>query len=76
MEVGTVKSFNPQVGFGFIEMESGREIFFHQTEILMKGFRTIEPGTPVEYSVGSDKRGRPKAVKVRHFKPADWQTAE
>jgi CspA family cold shock protein len=66
-QIGTVKTFNAVRGWGFIEAESGCDFFFYQGDILMAGFRTVEPGTPVEFSEGRDESGRLRAVNVRPF---------
>jgi CspA family cold shock protein len=66
MQVGTVRSFDAGKGYGFIECESGTTVFFHHTEILMEGYRTLDAGTPVEFSlVRSGEKGKWKAVQVR-----------
>jgi len=67
MQVGTVKAFDRTKHFGFIEAENGRQYFVHQTGILMDGVRVLLPGTPVEFRVGRDEKGRIQAVDVRPF---------
>ncbi|MBC8258411.1 MAG: cold shock domain-containing protein [SAR324 cluster bacterium] len=67
---GTVKWFNPNKGFGFIEQDSGDDLFVHQSEIRQAGFRFLNLGDRVEFEVGSGKKG-PVALKVIRTKPAD-----
>lgn len=65
--VGTVRKFDRQRGFGFIEEESGRSIFVHWTDIeTEEEFKTLIPGAPVEYDEGWHERGR-TAINVRAF---------
>ncbi len=65
MPIGTVKWFNDDKGFGFIEPEDGgRDVFAHHTEILSEGFRSLAEGDRVEFEVESGDKG-PKAVKIQ-----------
>ena len=68
--VGTVKWFNPNKGFGFIEQDNGDDLFVHQSEIRQVGFRFLNLGDRVEFEVGSGKKG-PVALKVIRTKSAD-----
>jgi len=65
MAVGTVRDFNPDRGYGFITGECGKHIFVHHSHIVMDGYRTLEPGTPVEFMVERTESGRLQAVNVR-----------
>ena len=67
---GTVKWFNPNKGFGFIEQDTGDDLFVHQSEIQQAGFRYLNLGDRVEFEVGPGKKG-PVALKVIRTKPAD-----
>ena len=60
---GTVKWFNPNKGFGFIEQDTGDDLFVHQSEIRQAGFRFLNLGDRVEFEVGPGKKG-PVALKV------------
>ncbi len=55
--VGTVKWFNPNKGYGFIEREDGTDVFVHYTAINMVGYRTLEEGQRVEFSVVQGEKG-------------------
>mgnify|MGYP005831426137 FL=1 len=48
---GTVKWFNDQKGFGFLQVDGGKDVFVHQTAIQMNGFRTLVEGEKVEFSI-------------------------
>ena len=54
---GKVKRFNKTKGFGFITLEDGRDVFFHYSELLMDGFKTIDEGASVEFEVVETEKG-------------------
>jgi len=54
---GTVKWFSDRKGFGFIEQESGDDIFVHFSSIDMPGFKTLADGEKVEFEVETSDRG-------------------
>ena len=56
-EIGTVKWFNSGKGYGFIERESGDDIFVHYSAILGDGYRSLEEGQRVEFSVEESPKG-------------------
>ena len=56
-EVGTVKWFNPSKGYGFIERESGDDVFVHFSEINAEGYRTLAEGQRVEFTVAEGAKG-------------------
>ena len=62
-EVGTVKWFNSTKGFGFIERENDKDVFVHYSEIQTEGFRTLEDGQKVEFTVTDGQKG-PQAQNV------------
>jgi cold shock protein len=65
MATGTVKWFNSEKGFGFIEQEGGgADVFVHYSEIDSSGFRSLDEGQRVEFEVGQGKKG-PQATGVR-----------
>ena len=63
MESGVVKWFNPEKGFGFIERESGGDVFVHFSDIKADGYRSLNEGEAVEFDVAEGDRG-PKATNV------------
>ncbi|MEJ2633827.1 MAG: cold-shock protein [Calditrichia bacterium] len=56
-ETGTVKWFNESKGFGFITREKGEDVFVHYSAIRSEGFRSLEEGQRVEFTVGQGKKG-------------------
>ena len=60
---GTVKWFNDQKGYGFIEREGGDDVFVHHSAILEPGYRTLAEGQEVEFSVEQGAKG-PSAASV------------
>ena len=63
-EQGTVKWFNAEKGYGFIQRKSGPDIFVHQSAILTEGYRTLEQGQTIEFEVVKGERGL-QAANVR-----------
>ena len=60
---GTVKWFNETKGFGFIQQESGPDVFAHFREIDNSGFKTLAEGQQVEFRITQGPKG-PNAVNV------------
>jgi CspA family cold shock protein len=60
---GTVKWFNEEKGFGFIEREGGQDVFVHFSAISGSGFKTLREGQRVEFTVGQGQKG-PQAENV------------
>ena len=60
---GKVKWFNNAKGYGFIERESGSDVFVHFSAIQGAGFRTLEEGQPVEFEIVDGPKG-PQAGNV------------
>lgn len=60
---GTVKWFNAEKGFGFIEREDGDDVFVHFTAIQGSGFRTLNEGDQVSFDIVEGDRG-PQAANV------------
>lgn len=61
--IGTVKWFNASKGFGFIERENGKDVFVHYSAISSNGFRSLEEGQRVEFTVVDGQKG-PQAQDV------------
>jgi cold shock protein len=62
MPVGTVKWFNPNKGYGFIQPESGNDVFVHASAIQDGG--SLEEGQAVEFDITEGRKG-PQAANVR-----------
>ena len=62
-EQGNVKWFDEQKGYGFIERETGDDVFVHFSAINEDGFKTLEEGAAVEFEVVEGDRG-PQAENV------------
>lgn len=56
-EVGTVKWFHNGKGYGFITREEGEDIFVHFSEIAMEGYKKLEEGQEVEFTVAEGEKG-------------------
>ncbi|MFD2679796.1 cold-shock protein [Bacillus seohaeanensis] len=54
---GTVKWFNAEKGFGFIEREDGDDVFVHFSAIQGEGFKTLEEGQKVSFEIVQGNRG-------------------
>jgi CspA family cold shock protein len=62
-ERGTVKWFSNQKGYGFIARESGEDVFVHFSAITGEGYKTLNQGEQVEFSVQQGNKGL-SAVEV------------
>jgi CspA family cold shock protein len=62
-ETGTVKWFNATKGYGFIERDAGGDIFVHHSDIRAEGYRSLDEGQRVEFSVVTAEKG-PRAQDV------------
>lgn len=63
---GTVKWFNAKKGYGFITDSNGADVFVHQTQIQMGGFRTLNEGDIVDFEIGTtDTSNRTQAINVQ-----------
>jgi CspA family cold shock protein len=56
-EVGTVKWFHNGKGYGFITRDEGEDIFVHFSEIEMEGYKKLEEGQEVEFTVAEGDKG-------------------
>jgi CspA family cold shock protein len=63
MQTGTVKWFNAEKGFGFIEVEGGSDVFVHFSAINGDGFKSLDEGQRVSFDVVQGNRG-PQAENV------------
>lgn len=60
---GTVKWFNEAKGFGFIEQQSGPDVFAHFSAIVGNGFKTLAEGQQVSFTVTKGQKG-PQAENI------------
>ena len=60
---GKVKFFNEKKGFGFIEQDSGPDVFVHFSAIQSDGFKTLAEGQQVEFTISQGQKG-PQAENV------------
>ena len=63
ISTGTVKWFNDSKGFGFIAREGGPDLFAHHKSINMPGFKSLQEGQKVTFTVGKGEKG-PQAVDI------------
>ena len=61
--IGTVKWFNGSKGYGFIEREGGKDVFVHFSAIQSDGFKNLNEGQKVEFTVEQGPKG-PQASNV------------
>ena len=61
---GTVKWFNGSKGYGFISREGGEDVFVHYSAIQSEGFRNLEEGQRVEFTVEQGPKGLQAAQVV------------
>ena len=65
MSVGTVKWFNSQKGYGFIQPDDGaKDVFVHISAVEVSGLGSLNEGQKVSFDIEADKRG-PKAVNLK-----------
>ncbi|AVO03427.1 cold-shock protein [Staphylococcus simulans] len=57
MNNGTVKWFNSEKGFGFIERENGNDVFVHFSGIAGEGYKSLEDGQNVDFDIVDGQRG-------------------
>jgi CspA family cold shock protein len=73
-EVGVVKWFNNDKGYGFIKRNSGEDVFVHHTAIQSSGYRTLNEGEKVEFDVKQGPKGL-QAENVRRVEGGEQQRA-
>ena len=56
-EKGTVKWFNDAKGYGFIQRESGQDVFVHHSSIQQAGFKSLSEGQAVEFTIAKGPKG-------------------
>jgi CspA family cold shock protein len=66
MAVGTVKWFNPQKGFGFIQPDNGgADAFVHISAVEQAGLSTLNDGQKVSYDLEAGRQGKTSAVNLK-----------
>ena len=66
MAVGTVKFFNSQKGFGFIQPDGGgKDVFVHISAVERAGMSGLNDGQKISFDVERDQRGRDSATNLR-----------
>ena len=65
MKQGTVKWFNAEKGFGFIEVEGENDVFVHFSAIAEEGYKSLEEGQKVEFDIVEGDRGEQAANVVK-----------
>jgi CspA family cold shock protein len=60
---GTIKWFNESKGYGFIEQESGPDVFAHHSNIIGDAFKVLEEGQKVKFTVTQGQKG-PQAENI------------
>jgi CspA family cold shock protein len=60
---GTVKWFNAEKGYGFLQVDGGEDVFVHFSAIQGEGFKTLDEGQSVEFEITQGNRG-PQAANV------------
>ena len=65
MNNGTVKWFNAEKGFGFIEREDGGDVFVHFSAIVEDGYKSLEEGQSVEFDLVEGERGEQASNVVK-----------
>ena len=77
MAKGTVKWFDRKKGFGFIINEQGKDVFVHYSSIEVDGFKSLEEGQEVEYSLLESPKGlQGKEVKILTSSPQSSEELE
>lgn len=61
--IGTVKWFNETKGFGFIQQDTGPDVFAHFKEISSSGFKTLYEGQRVTFNIAQGQKG-PTATNI------------
>lgn len=66
MPIGTVKFFNEDKGYGFIQPEgSGNDVFVHISAVQVAGMQTLDRDQRLSYELEQDKRGKTSAVNLQ-----------
>ena len=63
---GTIKWFNSAKGYGFITRDNGEDVFVHHSAIQAEGFRSLDEGDQVEFTIEQGPKG-PAAAEVKRI---------
>ena len=69
MAKGTIKKLIRDKGYGFIQTEKGKDLFFHQSQLQGVDYSSLEEGQEVEFEAGTGRGGRTEAAKVKLPQP-------
>ncbi|MEZ4593053.1 MAG: cold-shock protein [Chloroflexota bacterium] len=64
-KTGTVKWFNDQKGFGFLEQADGNDVFVHHSAIVSEGYRSLTEGDQVEFTIEQGQKGQPPPTSAK-----------
>lgn len=76
LQRGVVKWFNDAKGFGFIEHDSGKDIFVHYSVIQSDGYKTLKDGEEVEYALSEGDKGLNASKVIRVNAPVVVEATE
>jgi CspA family cold shock protein len=66
MSIGTVKWFNSQKGYGFIQPEDGtKDVFVHVSAVERSGIGNLHEGQRISYELETGRQGKASAVNLR-----------
>jgi len=75
MAKGKIKRLVTDRGYGFIQTEEGKDLFFHQSQLQGVGYSSLKEGQEVEHEAGMGRGGRPEAAKVKLPSPrTEWSS--
>ncbi len=66
---GYVKWFKPDKGFGFVTDQTGQDHFIHHSNIEGQGWKNLEEGAEVEFTIGEGANGKTQALNLRVVDP-------
>ena len=76
MEKGVVKWFNGAKGFGFIQRESGEDVFVHYKAIVGEGYKTLNEGDKVQFDVEKGPKGLQASNVTKMVRTTNWNVLQ